>query len=68
MILPKNDLNDFSDSIVDAIRMSISTVSILILLDSRNYFLAQCFVGNYDDLNGFKSKLNRHLVPLDPFY
>ena len=46
--------------------MSMSTVSLLILLDS-NYFLAQCFAGNHDDLNGFKSKVNRHLVTLGPF-
>ena len=30
----------------------------------RHYFLAQCFVGTYDDLNGLKSKVNRHLVAL----
>ena len=33
----------------------------------RNYFLAQCFVGNYDDLNDFKSEVNRQVVPLGPF-
>ena len=60
-----NRLNDFSDSILDVIRMSMSTVSILILLEIVS--LHNVLLGNYDDLNGFKSKVNRYLLALGPF-
>ena len=45
--------------------MSMSTVSILILLEIVS--LHNVLLGNYDDLNGFKSKVNRYLLALGPF-
>ena len=56
----------FLPSFVDVIRMSVSTVSFLAKLDSGILMLIKCFPLTYD-LNGFKFKINRHLITVGSF-
>ena len=54
------DCMNFLPPFLDVIRMSISTVSFLAQLDSLSLPI-ECFPLNYD-LNGFKSRINWHLL------
>ena len=53
-------LYDFSINILDVTRMSMSTISFLVQLDWKSLPI-ECLTLTYD-LNGFKSRVIRHLI------
>ena len=63
-----NRLHDFLSPFLYVTRMSMSTVSFLAQLDylPRTYLPTECFPLTYD-LNGFKSRYNRHLLTASSF-
>ena len=60
------DCKSFLSVSLDVIRIFMSTVSFVTQLDSGIPCLLKCFHLNYD-LTGFKSRVNRHLLPSDFF-
>ena len=57
----------FLSSFLDFTRMSMPTISVIAQLSSETLWRLECFPLNYD-LNGFKSRINRHSLTVGSFW